>query len=214
MIRACVLPENEYANVNVNHIKYCQKIFYVLYEQLFGIQNCTYSVHIVPSHLLEMRSLGPFTDSSAFRFEAFYAELRRAFQPGTVSVVKQMMQNVLLKRLLSKHVCSESIYLSEKDTALESNSLIYIYQNSTHVVYKIKSIENDNLLCNQLGNHELQFPCTSMLNWSSVGVYRKGGLSSENIVLNRKDVCGKVMPKQCFKRKIKNKKILSFVSFP
>lgn len=193
MIRACILPENEYANVNTNQIQYCQKNFYILYEQLFGIQNCTYSVHVVSSHLINMRSLGPLTETSAFAFEAFYSELRHAFQPGTVSVVKQMLQNVLLKRMLSNHVCSETIYLSEKDTALECNSLIYIYEDSKHIVYKIKSIVNDILTCNQMGNHELDLPNTHMLNWSSVGVYRKGGLSSLDVTVNRKNVCGKVM---------------------
>ena len=196
MIRACVLPEIEYSNVNVNLIKYCQKHIYVCYEQLFGMANCTYSVHVMSSHLLKMRSLGTLTETSAFRFEAFYAELRHAFQPGTVSVVKQMFQNVLLKRMLSRHVCQESIHLSPKETALESNSLIYVYENNTHLIYKIKSIENDILTCNQIGNHEITFPNTDMLNWSSVGVYRKGGMSSENVLVNRNDVAGKVLKVQ------------------
>lgn len=193
MIRACILPEEEFANVNVNHIKYCQKTFYCCYQQLYGVTNCTYSIHIVVSHLLEMRALGPLTETSAFRFESFYAELRNAFQPGTVSVVKQMFQTVLLKRILSNHVCSETIYFSEKDTAMESNSLIYVYENCTHVIYKIKSKEKDLLLCNQLGNHPISLPNTTMLDWATVGVYRKGGLSSIDVVINKNKVSGKVI---------------------
>ena len=193
MIRACILPEHEYANVNVNQIKYCQKNFYPLYQQIFGERNCTYSIHVVISHLLQMRAPGPLTENSAFKFEAFYAELRHAFQPGTVSVIKQMLQNVLLKRLLSKHVCKEKIYLREKDTGLECNSLIYVYENSKYLVYKINSINDDILVCNQMGNHEIDLPQTAMLNWSSVGVFRKGGLSSIDVIINRKDVAGKVI---------------------
>ena len=194
MVRACLLPEEEFENVNVNSIKYCQKSFYVLYQQLFGERNCTYSIHVFASHLLQIRSQGPLTETAAFRFEAFYAELRKAFQPGTLSPVKQMMQSVFLKRILSKHVCCENIYLRAKDTCLESNSLIYVYDKNVHVIYQIKSIEeNDTLICNQLGNHEVDFPCTSMLNWASVGVYRKGGLSSVNVTVPRKLVAGKVM---------------------
>ena len=186
MIRACILPENEFSNVNKNQIKYCQKHFYNMYEQVYGTQNCTYSVHVVTVHLLLMRHFGPLTETSAFKFEAFYAELRQAFQPGTVSVLKQMLQSVMLKRMLSRHVCSESIYFSEKDTALECNSLIYIYENNEHVIYKIQSIINDELTCNQLGNFPVDLPNTQMLNWSSVRVYRKGGLSSENVVIRKK----------------------------
>ena len=193
MIRACILPEAEYQNVNVNSIKYCQKNYYLTYQHLFGTRNCTYSVHVVSSHVGDMRKYGPLTETSAFRFKNFYAELRNSFKPGTVSVVKQMFQNFLLKRIISNHVCCEKIYLREKDTAMECNSLIYTYENNNHVIYKIKAIENDNLICNQLGNHPVQLPNTSTLNWSSVGVYRKGGLCSLDVIVPRKSVAGKVI---------------------
>ena len=193
MIRACILPENEFSNVNIANIKYCLEKFYILYEQLFGPQNCTYSVHVLCSHLMMMRESGPLTETSAYKFEAFYAELRNSFQPGTQSVLKQMFQTVLLKRMLGNHVCQEKIFYSEKDTALECNSLIYTYENNVHLIYKIQSIENNDFICNQLGNHPIEFPCTNMLNWASVGVYRKGGLSSENVVVKREQVAGKVL---------------------
>lgn len=193
MVRSCIIPDNEFLNVNINSVKYCQKQFYNLYEQLYGPKNCTYSIHVAISHVLHIRKYGPLTETSAFRFESFYAELRRSFQPGSVSVVKQMFQNILLKRILAHHVCSESIYYSAKDTALECNSLIYVYQNNSHLIYKILSIEDENFICNQMGNHEIDMPLTSMLNWSSVGVYRKGGLSSENVTIKKENVAGKVM---------------------
>ena len=194
MIRACVLRENEFENVNQNEIKYCMNFFYLNYQQLYGYQNCTYSIHVMSSHLLLMRSLGPLTETSAFRFENFYAELRKSFQPGTNSVVKQMIQNVLLKRILSKHVCEETIFYREKDTPLESNSIIYVYEDDKHVVYKIKSIQNNDIfICNQIGNHELTLPHTQMLNWSSVGVYRKGGTCSVDVNVSRKNIAGKVI---------------------
>ena len=199
MIRASILPENEFCNVNVNHIKFCQKHFYSLYQQVYGPRQCTYSIHVMASHLLKMRALGPLTESSAFRFEAFYAELRRAFQPGTVSVVKQMMENILLKRIISKHSCKEKKFFSEKDTPLESNSLIYVYEDCNYLVYKIKSVDNDTLTCNQLGNYDIdQELSTTMLNWTSVGVFRKGGLSSMDVLINRNDVAGKVMKVENF----------------
>ena len=121
-----------------------------------------------------MRAKGPLTETSAFRFEAFYAELRKAFQPGTVSVIKQMLQTVLLKRLLSKHVCEETIFYKAKDSALECNSLIYVYENNKHIIYRIHKVEEHVLVCKQLGNHEFQFPCTPMLNWSLVEFTEKG----------------------------------------
>lgn len=193
MVRACLVPENEYANVSQNEIKYCQNHFYLLYQQLFGPKNCTYSVHVVISHILKMREYGPLTETSAFKFENFYAELRNSFQPGTVSVLKQMLSTVLLKRILSKHVCEESIYYRAKDTALECNSLIYVFENNVHVMYKIHTIENNNFICNIIGNHPYESSQTGMLNWSSVGVYKKGGMSSDDVIVRKENVAGKVM---------------------
>ena len=194
MVRACILPEEEFESVNVNSIKYCQKSFYIIFQQLFGEQNCTYSIHVLASHLLQIRSQGPLTETSAFIFESFYGKLRNAFRPGTMSVVKQMMQTIMLKRILAKHVCSESIFLRVKETAMECNSLIYVYESQQHVIYKIKEIQEKNhLICNRLGNHEIVLENTHMLNWSSVGVYKKGGLSSIDIIVPRKNVAGKVM---------------------
>ena len=193
MIRACVLPDIEFNNVNKSHITYCQKQFYVLFEQLYGVKNCAYSVHVLPSHLLDMRAKGPLTETSAFKFEAFYAELRKSFQPGTVSVLKQMLQTVLLKRILTHHVCQETIFYKEKDSAMECNSLIYVYVNNAHIIYKIDKVEKQYLICRQLGNHQTEFPYTTMLNWSSVGVYRKGGLSSINVNVPKNEIAGKVM---------------------
>ena len=195
MVRACILPEEEFLEVNGNSLKYCQKHFYLIYQNLFGERNCTYSVHVFSSHLPEIRSQGPLTETSAFRFKSFYAELRKSFQPGTVSVIKQMMQTVMLKRILSKHVCQESLYLRVKDTALECNSIIYVFESNVHVIYKINSMEDNGemLICNQLGNHKAEFQNTPMLNWSSVGVYLRGGLSSINVLIPRKNVAGKVL---------------------
>ena len=194
MIRACILPEEEFSAVNDNQIKYCQKTFYTLFQFLYGTRNCTYSVHVLSCHLQNMRSLGPLTETSAFPFEAFYAELRNSFQPGTVSVLKQMMQSVLLKRMLSNHACSETILYKEKDTAMECNSLIYVYESNVHSIYNIKSQEeNDMLICNQIGSHPVNFEQTSMLDWSSVGVYKRGGTSSIDVIIPKKNVGGKVL---------------------
>lgn len=194
MTRACIIPENKFEGVNINSVKYCQKTFYTMYEHLFGERNCTYSIHVYISHLLQIRAKGPLPETSAFRFESFYGELRNSFQPGTNSVVKQMFEKVMLRRILSKHICEENIYLRVKDTPTECNSLIYVYESGVHLIYKIQKIEeNGNLICNQLGNHDVEFPTTNMLNWSSVGVYRKGGLSSIDVNVSKKNVCGKVL---------------------
>ena len=104
----------------------CQ--YYTKYEKIMGASNCTYSVHLICSHLLQMREKGPLTSHSAFPFEEFYSQLRHSFCPGTISPLKQMVQNVLLKKTLASHKCERSIYLSPKDTVLENNSQIYCFE--------------------------------------------------------------------------------------
>lgn len=196
MLRSCTIPEIEYEQVNVAEIEHACKQFYVLYEKLFGVKNCTYSVHVLPSHLLQIRAQGPLTETSAFSFENFYGELRKSFTPGTISTLKQIMQKVYLKRTHSYHCCEKTIHYSPKDTALETNSLVYIYNNKIYEMYKIILIdENDknSFHCNVQGNIEIEFNEANDLSWATVGVFKEGATGEEVKVINRKDIHGKVI---------------------
>ena len=196
MIRSCVLPEPEFDDIDKADIASATNHFYVLFENLFTAKNCTYSVHVLASHLMEICILGPFTETSAFIFENFYGEMRRSFTPGTISPLKQIMQTIYLKRSKTYHSCEKSIYFSHKDTALERNSLIYIYSNSTYDMYKIINIEKNNpdiLQCNIQGKIEIQFAEAQDLDWSKVGVFKEGATGQEIINVPRKNVHGKVL---------------------
>ena len=196
MIRSCILPDDEYSLVDQNDILECSKSFYELFQQLFGVRNCSYSVHIIASHLLNMRFSGPLTETSAFIFENFYGELRHSFVPGTKSPLKQMMQQILLKRSLTFHCCQNSIYLSAKDTALESNSIVYIFHNGRHKMYKIISIDKDDknhLNCVTFGCHPMYFTEITGVSWSSIGIYKQGEIGIDPIDIRRKNVSGKVI---------------------
>ena len=57
MIRACIIPNNEFNYVEKNDIKMAAYSFYTVYEQLFGPRNCTYTVHVVCSHILQIRGI-------------------------------------------------------------------------------------------------------------------------------------------------------------
>ena len=135
MIRACVLPNVEFANVCRNMLKEVCEKFYALYEQLFGVKNCTYSVHVIGSHLQKIRGDDSLTESSAFKYENFYSEIRNSFAAGTKSTLKQIFQRTLLKRSLSFHSCSVPIFFKPNDTNMESNNLVYIYKNDQYHMY-------------------------------------------------------------------------------
>ena len=71
MIRACVLPINEYEHFELSDvIKECCTNFYRLYEKIMGLKNCTYNTHVVGAHLIDMRVHGPLTITSTFGFES------------------------------------------------------------------------------------------------------------------------------------------------
>ena len=54
MVRACTLPNNEFIHVDKYCIKLCAEQFYTIFNQVFGSQNCSYSIHVVSSHLLQI----------------------------------------------------------------------------------------------------------------------------------------------------------------
>ena len=193
MVRACVLPENEFEGIDMSVVKYCGMNYYNIYEELFGPKNCSYYTHIIGSHMPEIRSLGPLTLSSAFPFESFYGELRHAFCPGTSSPGKQMMQKILFKRTFAHHCCESSIFFSPKETPLESNCYIYTYFENNYNFYQILSIENDIFNCCVLQKFPTFFPETPTLNWEKIGVFQCGETTEQTLQISRNDVAGKII---------------------
>ena len=193
MVRSCVIPSEEFKQFPLNVLDKCSETFYSLYEQLFGVINCTYSIHVFACHLIEMRYHGPLTVTSAFPFESFYGEVRNSFVPGTPSTLKQIMSNVLLKRVLANHKCQNEMYISPKNTPLECNNLIYTFQQNSYTMYQVNSIDGNILTCQILDKLECTFPETPSLNWGIIGVFEKGNLLPGEIVIDRSIVKGKVL---------------------
>ena len=192
MMKSCVLPSEEFSQVPTDVVQYCSLSFYSLYQALFGVRNCTYNTHVLGSHILQMRCDAPLTFTSAFSFESFYGEMRQAFVPGTVSTLKQILSNVLMKRIISPHTCAQKIYISEKDTQMECNSLIYTYNDNEFKMYKVHAIDDNELECKEIEKLPCIFPETPTLDWSLVGVFRKGETSEELKIIDRASVKGKL----------------------
>ena len=126
ILRACVLPNKEFKNVSENVILATSKSFYKNYEAVYGEKNCTYSIHLIGNHLLDIKGNVPLTERSAFKYENFYGELRNLFQPGTTAPSKQMLQNCYMKRILENHNCKKSIFYDIEKSGKENNSLVYM----------------------------------------------------------------------------------------
>ena len=193
MVRACLIPKEEFQPVSLDVIDRCCRSFYSLYQYLFGIQNCTYSIHVVGSHLIEMRYHGPLTFTSAFPFESFYGEMRKSYVPGTPSTLKQIMSNLLIKRVIDHHLCSKSIYISTKDTSMECNSMIYCFSQRKYHFYKVTSIEEHSLSCKVQEALPCNFPEIRSLDWSKIGVFTRGELKENTVSIPKESVKGKVL---------------------
>lgn len=194
MVRSCVLPNTEFENINKASIVGACELFYNLYFELFGQQNCTYSIHVVGSHCLKMRGNVPFTERSAFPFESFYSEMKNLFKAGTPSPLKQILQNTIMKRSIEHHVCQKSIVYNVKTTnSLENDSLIFTIKNGKHEFYIITSITNDEFICQRQGKFEFKTPILPNYDWKSVGVYRKGPIGPDIFRIPKQDVKGKFL---------------------
>ena len=193
MIRSCTVPQKEFNQILLSDIEKACLQFYRLYEELFGELNCTYNTHVVGSHLIEMRYHGPLTYTSAFCFESFYGEIRKAFIPGTKSTLLQIFKKILLKRILTPHYCQNTIYLSSRNTCLENNSLIYCFKDVTHRIYKICEVRDTYVICYKQGRSEYTFPDLPQYNFSKVGVYKRGLISDEKVKIEKSRIDGKVM---------------------
>lgn len=204
MVRACVIPNNEFRNVNSNHVESASENFYKLYEKCYGKINCTYSVHVVGGHILKIRGNRPLTHNSAFKFESFFSEMKNLFHAGTLSTPKQILQNTFVKRTLEHHVCEKTpFYCPEKQTkpgkkfipGKENNHLVYTFnENNVTTMYSIESkLNNDQYRCKIQGKFPMKTPLTPNYDWSTVGVFRAGPLSEDCEILSQSDICGKVI---------------------
>lgn len=193
MMRSAVIPSDEFSKINISDVNDCCDKFYRLFEKLFGETNCPYNLHVFCSHLMEIRTHGPLTETSAFKFESFYGEMRRSFVSGTISPMKQIMKNIFLKRYLKDHVCKKDIVITNYETSMERNNLIYTYVKNEYAIYQVSDIDDNFATCNKMGQYPVHFEETPNLDWSKVGVFKKGGINSTSTKIKTSDVCGKVL---------------------
>lgn len=192
MVRACVLPNNEFRTIpDISVTNACEN-FYRLFEKVYGKINCSYSIHVVASHLLLIRGTQPLTFRSAFKFESFFAEMKNMYVPGTMSTTKQVLQNCFMKRAVEHHACDKTIFYDVEKTpvqgkpfipGLENNSLIYVTdEDNNHNMYQIIELEKENnnvFTCVKQGKFKFTTTLIPNINWSQVGVYKLGPTSLE-----------------------------------
>lgn len=76
---------------------------------------------------------------------------------------------------------------------LECNKLIYCYKNKEYSIFEIQDINDPFVTCYKVGLYPASFQELPHISWSSVGVFRKGGVCSNTTKINTADICGKVV---------------------
>ena len=195
IMRACILPNAEFEQIPKTIIESTALSFYKNFQSLFGERNCSYSIHLIGSHITQIRGDLPFTERSAFKYENFYAELRNLFQPGTISTSKQILKNCYMKRILENHNCVKSIFYDVESQGRENNSLIYVMnEKKVYNFFKIiEKIDENNFLCNPQGRFSYKSDLLKDIDWDKVGVFTVGPYSNDTVVVQRKDIHGKMI---------------------
>ena len=195
VMRSCVLPNNEFENISPSLINNTARSFYKNFESVYGKHNCSYSVHIVSCHILQIKGEQPLTSKSAFKYENFYGEMRNLFQAGTISPSKQVLQNCYIKRQLEHHKCEKTIFFDVQKQGKEDNSLVYYVDNNSEYKFFriIKFNDNGTLTCNPQGRYLCKFDVVKELKWDKVGVFKVGPYTDEEVIMTKTRIQGKVL---------------------
>ena len=76
------------------------------------------------------------------------------------------------------------------------DSLIYTFINNKYTLYKVMSIDanTNTVTCYKHGMYKCTFNEVPHLNWTKIGVFKRGGVSELDMeTISRKDIAGKVL---------------------
>ncbi len=112
--------------------------WYAIFEGTFGKENCVFNVHTF-HHVMEVRDLGPLTETSAYRYEDEYQHLKNAYAAGTASTGLQALKNLYVATL-SGHSCEKSIELRGRCTSQVNDRILYLRDGR---ILEVTTIEDD-----------------------------------------------------------------------
>jgi hypothetical protein len=121
-----MLPDAAYAAINEDELELLTVAFCKEFQNLFGIANAFYNLHLV-SHLPAIRKRkGVLTDYTCYTFESFYSVIKKTQVPGTTSLSKQSFTGVFAGHLANNptHTCQQGIKLRSTATSKADDTLI------------------------------------------------------------------------------------------
>ena len=106
-----------------------------------------------------------------------------------------------MKSILDHHCCVKTVFYSTKPQRTakekkEANHMIYtLNSQNKHEFYNIIEIFHDYFICEKQGKFPYKTPLAPF-DWSLVGVYKTGPISSTRHKIRKNSVCGKFLKVQ------------------
>ena len=172
-----------------------QHRWYIQVQHQFGKGVCSYNIHLMGSHLLEIRMMGSMTKTSAFPFESFYGYLIKKTATGARHIGKQALVNSFLAVNWDHHSCQHKLKFNlKRNKAIAQDYLIY--DRSTLDFYALVSQTEGNLyravkVKKSLYRPFSQFPqehVLDVLDWELLAVYKYDGEEEDEVTINTSDI--------------------------
>lgn len=90
---------------------------------------------------------------------------------------------------------SKCIYITNHNTALECNNLIYTFTHGNYNLYKVVDVQNENDMfnCVKINTSEIFYEETPNLNWDKVGFFKQESIGTTIHNVDQKYVAGKII---------------------
>ncbi len=161
--------------------------FYRNYEHTFGVRACIPSVHLF-YHLLEQRRRDSITTTSTELFETFYGVIRSAYHPGTVSMGKQMTENVIIHYEAKSHNCYRTFRVRPKEKDIHNDSLLWTTKGFVRVV---KNLTEGRYSCRVFQYSRYTTEIVKKLCFASFGVVKIRRETSETVEIAKSQILAK-----------------------
>jgi hypothetical protein len=124
LTRTCIMSDEEYRTFSQAELKKHHDHFYKLFTKVFGLQHCTYNIHVF-SHLQTIRQQGKLQETSAFPFEASYGILKDSYWPGTTAPGKQALARLLSRYGPQGHRCERALTYAVRVTTKQNDTIVH-----------------------------------------------------------------------------------------
>ncbi len=191
LCRALVVTQEDYDRVtDVCDLRDIMKKFVKAYIKAFGRGACIPSLHLF-SHLIDQRENQPLSLTSTESFESFYGLIKKQFKTGTLSLGKQILQN-LFAHYNGKvfHNCRKKHCYRPMEGDVKHDCWVRTQEGYLKIVERML---NGRLRCRRVETSRYTPDVVRTLPFHLIGVTRFRRLLEQEVVIHGQDIIEKVV---------------------